>query len=171
MAGSSLSAKTLPKWAIKVYIMMSSRQRLGRQASHAKHIENFQRFTWRVVAIEHIYHSWAVISSADKCTRLFPPTTSFPDTLIQGRPPEGWERSLGDADERVRRQGRAVMEYAARMNTMGIQEESLGGNVNPIADHVATIGRDKMRLLPVASAAFEPKPPTFEGKNRRSNVT
>lgn len=102
---------------------------------------------------------------------LFPPTSFFPsfDPLIQGRPPEGWERSLGDAGERVRRQGRAAIEYAARMNTMGIQEKGLGGNVNPVADHVATIGRDKMRLLPVASAAFEPKPLTLEGKDARSN--
>lgn len=39
------------------------------------------------------------------------------------------------------------MEYAAKMNAMGINEKSLAGENNPIADHVATIGQDKMRLL------------------------
>eukprot|EP00752_Nemacystus_decipiens_P010681 g9512.t1 len=34
------------------------------------------------------------------------------------------------------------------MKAMGIDERSLAGNNNPIADHVATMGRDKMRLLP-----------------------
>lgn len=39
------------------------------------------------------------------------------------------------------------------MKAMGIDERSLAGNNNPIADHVATIGRDKMRLLPGVSVA------------------
>lgn len=36
------------------------------------------------------------------------------------------------------------------MNAMGINEQSLAGDVNPIADHVASVGRNKMRLLPGA---------------------
>ncbi len=36
------------------------------------------------------------------------------------------------------------------MSAMGIVEKSLAGDNNPIADHVATIGQDKMRLLPGA---------------------
>lgn len=39
------------------------------------------------------------------------------------------------------------MEYTAKMNAMGITEKSLAGENNPIADHVAKIGQDKMRLL------------------------
>lgn len=34
------------------------------------------------------------------------------------------------------------------MKAMGIDERSLAGNKNPIADHVSTMGQDKMRLLP-----------------------
>ncbi|CAM9250431.1 unnamed protein product [Ectocarpus fasciculatus] len=64
-----------------------------------------------------------------------------------GGPPEPWEAALGDTGERVGRQGRTVVEYAAKMNAMGINEKSLAGENNPIADHVATIGQDKMRLL------------------------
>ncbi|CAM9322764.1 unnamed protein product [Ectocarpus sp. 4 AP-2014] len=64
-----------------------------------------------------------------------------------GGPPEPWETALGDTGERVGRQGRMVMEYAAKMNAMGINEKSLAGENNPMADHVATIGQDKMRLL------------------------
>lgn len=51
------------------------------------------------------------------------------------------------------RQGRAVAEYAAKMKAMGIDERSLAGHNNPIADHVEAMGRDKMRLLPGASIA------------------
>eukprot|EP00903_Cladosiphon_okamuranus_P010713 g10125.t1 len=65
-----------------------------------------------------------------------------------GGPPEPWEEAIGDTGERVGRQGRAVVEYAAKMKAMGIDERSLAGNNNPIADHVATMGQDKMRLLP-----------------------
>ena len=68
--------------------------------------------------------------------------------FCQGEPPEPWEEAIGDTGERVGRQGRAVVEYAAKMNAMGIVEKSLAGENNPIADHVATIGQDKMRLLP-----------------------
>lgn len=58
------------------------------------------------------------------------------------------------------------------MNAMGIQEKSLADNVNPIADHVATIGRDKMRLLPGASVGVEQKTLALEGKkNAQSDVT
>ncbi|CAM9105103.1 unnamed protein product [Ectocarpus sp. 13 AM-2016] len=64
-----------------------------------------------------------------------------------GGPPEPWETALGDTGERVGRQGRMVMEYAAKMNAMGINEKSLAGENNPMADHVATIGQDKIRLL------------------------
>ncbi|CAM9883661.1 unnamed protein product [Scytosiphon promiscuus] len=64
-----------------------------------------------------------------------------------GGPPESWETALGGTGERVSRQGRAVIEYADKMNGMGINERSLAGDKNPIADHVASMGQDKMRLL------------------------
>lgn len=38
-------------------------------------------------------------------------------------------------------------EYAAKMNAMGIYERSTAGDNNPVADHVASMGREKMRLL------------------------
>lgn len=71
---------------------------------------------------------------------------------FQGGPPEPWEVAVGDAMDRVSRQGRAVIDYATRMNEMGIHEQSLAGDFNPIAEHVASVGRDKMRLLPGGSA-------------------
>lgn len=94
---------------------------------------------------------------------------------IKGRPPEPWEEAIGDTGERVARQGRTVVEYAAKMNAMGIDERSLAGNNNPIADHVTTMGRDKMRLLPgvpvaptgVAAAAVEGE----VGKKREPEAT
>lgn len=45
------------------------------------------------------------------------------------------------------RQGRTVVDYAAKMNAMGIDERSMAGKINPVADHVASMGREKMRLL------------------------
>lgn len=39
------------------------------------------------------------------------------------------------------------------MNAMGIYERSVAGDHNPVADHVATIGQDKTRLLPGVPAA------------------
>lgn len=72
---------------------------------------------------------------------------------VQGAPPEPWESAIGDTSERVGRQGRAVIDYAAKMQAMGIDERSLAGETNPVADHVATIGREKMRLLSGAPSA------------------
>ena len=72
---------------------------------------------------------------------------------VQGGPPEPWETAIGDTSERVGPQGRAVIDYAARMQAMGIDERSLAGETNPVADHVATIGREKMRLLSGAPSA------------------
>lgn len=60
---------------------------------------------------------------------------------------------MGDTAERVGRQGRSVVEYSAKMKAMGIDERGLAGKNNPIADHVATMGQDKMRLLPGVPAA------------------
>lgn len=77
----------------------------------------------------------------------------FPLPPQQGGPPEPWEEAIGDTGERVGRQGRAVVEYAAKMNAMGINERSPAGDNNPVADHVATIGQDKMRLLSGVPAA------------------
>lgn len=39
------------------------------------------------------------------------------------------------------------MDYATKMNAMGIDERSLAGDVNPVADHVAAMGRGKMCLI------------------------
>lgn len=61
------------------------------------------------------------------------------------------------------RQGRTVVEYAAKMNAMGINERSLAGDHNPVADHVAIIGQDKMRLLPGVPAAPTRMVTTLEG--------
>lgn len=61
--------------------------------------------------------------------------------------------AIGDTSERVGRQGRAVIGYAAKMQAMGVDERSLAGETNPVADHVAAIGREKMRLLSGAPSA------------------
>lgn len=71
-----------------------------------------------------------------------------PAARIQGGSPEPWELAIGGTTKRVSRQGRAVVDYAAKMNALGVDERSLAGDVNPIADHVASIGRGKMRLVP-----------------------
>lgn len=65
------------------------------------------------------------------------------------------------------RQGRAVIEYAAKMNALGINERSLAGDHNPIADHVAIIGQDKMRLLPGVPAAPARMVTALEGDGGR----
>lgn len=61
------------------------------------------------------------------------------------------------------RQGRGVIEYAAKMNAMGINEQSLAGDFNPVADHVAAVGQDKMRLLPAGPIAPNRKLPAVKG--------
>jgi hypothetical protein len=53
---------------------------------------------------------------------------------------------------RVRKQGKAVRDYSAKMMDLGVSERSCAGRVNPIADHVQHIGVARMRLLPVSSA-------------------
>ena len=95
-----------------------------------------------IVAAVYSYEKRAFFA----CTR--------PPPRIKGGPPEPWEESIGDTGERVGRQGRRVVEYAAKMKAMGIDERSLAGNNNPIADHVATMGQDKMRLLPGVPVAL-----------------
>lgn len=91
-------------------------------------------------------------------------------SLIQGGPPDPWESAIGDTTERVVRQGRAVIDYAAKMNAMGINEKSLAGDTNPIADHVASIGRDKMRLLPGGSALTVRKVAVLQGDGAYENA-
>ena len=59
-----------------------------------------------------------------------------------------------------------MVDYAIRMNTMGILEKTLAGDVNPIADHVASIGRNKMRLLPGASVLPNRKTSVVQGTRK-----
>lgn len=55
--------------------------------------------------------------------------------------------AIGDTTKRVALQGRSVIDYAAKMKAMGINERSMVGEINPVADHVSSMGREKMRLL------------------------
>lgn len=52
------------------------------------------------------------------------------------------------------------------MNAMGINERSLAGNENPIADHVASMGQDKIRLL-----SGVPIGPTYAAGDPKGNMT
>lgn len=81
----------------------------------------------------------------------------------QGGPPEPWELAIGDTAERVGRQGRTVIDYATKMNAMGVHEQSLAGDVNPVADHVASIGRNTMRLMPGNPAVSVRKAAALQG--------
>lgn len=49
------------------------------------------------------------------------------------------------------------------MDAMSINEQSLAGDFNPVADHVAAVGQDKMRLLPAGPIAPNRKLPAVKG--------
>lgn len=57
------------------------------------------------------------------------------------------------------------------MGAMGINEQSLAGDFNPVADHVASIGRDKMRLLPAGQVAPAKKLEAVRGDGLRAHAS